>query len=64
MHEPTPPNRGRFARLRPSPYVALPLGIAALGLLAAPLYGNVMANLMWMGQTVRAMCGAGASADQ
>jgi hypothetical protein len=57
MPETKPPASGRFASLRPSPYVVLPLGIAALGLLAAPLYGNVMENLMWMGGSLRAMCG-------
>ena len=57
MRQTKPPTTRRFAHLRPSPYVVLPLGIAALGLLAAPLYGNVMGNLMWMGETVRAMCG-------
>jgi hypothetical protein len=57
MPELKPPASGRFASLRPSPYVVLPLGIAALGLLAAPLYGNVMENLMWMGGSLRAMCG-------
>tara|TARA_R110002096_G_scaffold111888_3_gene244104 strand:+ start:1027 stop:1143 length:117 start_codon:yes stop_codon:yes gene_type:complete len=37
--------------------VALPLGRAILGLLATPLYGNVVEGMLWMGETVRAMCG-------
>jgi hypothetical protein len=57
MSETKPASPGRFARLRPSPYVILPLAIAVLGLLAAPLYGNVMAGVLWMGQAVRALCG-------
>jgi hypothetical protein len=57
MPETKQTHSSRFAFLRPSPYVLLPLGIAALGLLAAPLYGNVMEGVMWMGQTVRALCG-------
>jgi hypothetical protein len=57
MPETKPPSPGRFAAFRPSPYVVLPLAIAALGLLAAPLYGNVMEGVLWMGQSVRALCG-------
>ena len=40
-----------------SPEVLLPAGLLALGLLAAPLYGNVMENMLWMGETLRALCG-------
>jgi hypothetical protein len=43
--------------MRPSPYVILPVGLMVLGLLAAPLYGNVMESMMWAGETFKAMCG-------
>lgn len=44
-------------RLRPSAAWVLPLALAGLVLLAAPFYGRVMENVLWMGQTVRALCG-------
>ena len=34
-----------------------PLVLVGLALLAAPFYSRVMENLLWMGQTVRALCG-------
>jgi hypothetical protein len=43
--------------VRFSPYLILPLGIALAGLAAAPFYGNVMEGLLWMGETLKAMCG-------
>ena len=49
-------SRRRAAWLR-TPEVLLPLGLAALGLMAAPFYGNVMENVLWMGETLRALCG-------
>ena len=49
------PKRPRRAWLS-APWL-LPLGLAGLALLAAPFYGGVMENLLWMGQTVRALCG-------
>lgn len=53
--EPSKPKR----QLRPwlSAEWLLPLGLAGLVLLAAPFYGRVMESLLWMGQTVRALCG-------
>ncbi len=47
----------RFLRRLRSPEVLLPAGLLALGLLAAPLYGNVMEDVLWMGETLRALCG-------
>jgi len=57
MQEPTPPSRSRWSAFRLSPYAVLPIGLAVLGLLAAPLYGNVMGSVMQMGDALRTMCG-------
>ena len=35
----------------------LPLALAGLALLAAPFYMRVMESVMWMGESVRALCG-------
>jgi len=53
--EPSTPKRPRRPWL--SAQWLLPLGLAGLALLAAPFYGKVMENVLWMGQTVRALCG-------
>ena len=49
---PTQPRRRRF----PAHWL-LPVALGGLVLLAAPFYGRVMERLLWMGQTVRALCG-------
>jgi len=43
--------------MRLSPYLLLPLGLGLAGLLAAPFYGSVMENLLWMGETLKTLCG-------
>jgi|GEM_PF-6869795 len=50
--DPNPTQRRRREHLW-----VLPLVLAGLVLAAAPLYGRVMESLLWMGQTVRALCG-------
>ena len=43
--------------MRVSPYILLPVGLMALGLFAAPFYGDVMGNILWMGGALKSMCG-------
>lgn len=43
--------------MRLSPHFVLPLALLVLGLIAAPFYGRVMENMLWMGETLRALCG-------
>ena len=57
MNSVEPSRSRRFAKRMRSPEVLLPAGLLALGLVAAPLYGNVMENMLWMGETLRALCG-------
>jgi hypothetical protein len=57
MHETRSPSPERFLGLPVSPYVALPVAIFLAALLALPLYGDVMEQLLWLGVTVGSMCG-------
>lgn len=43
--------------MRIQPFVILPVGLMALGLFAAPFYGDVMGNILWMGKALRSICG-------
>jgi lipopolysaccharide export LptBFGC system permease protein LptF len=49
------PDRPHRSRL--SVHWILPLTLVVLALLAAPFYTRVMENAMWMGQSMRALCG-------
>ncbi len=43
--------------MRISPYVVLPVGLMALALIAAPFYGDVMGEVLWMGSALKSICG-------
>ena len=43
--------------MRIQPFVILPVGLMALGLFAAPFYGDVTGNILWMGKALRSICG-------
>lgn len=49
----------RFLAQLSSSQILLPLGLLVLGLVAAPFYGRVMENLLWMGVSFKALCGFG-----
>lgn len=59
MEEKTSPSEKRLGALIRSPEVALPVGLAVMGLLAAPFYGQVMEKLLWMGESLKSLCGFG-----
>lgn len=49
----------RAVRSLSSAQVLLPLSLLLLALLAMPYYGRVMENLLWMGESLKALCGFG-----
>lgn len=59
MEEKTSPSEKRLGALIRSPEVVLPVGFAVVGLLAAPFYGQVMEKLLWMGESLKSLCGFG-----
>ena len=59
MEENKPSSDRRLAALIRSPEVVLPVCFAVVGLLAAPFYGQVMEKLLWMGESLKSLCGFG-----
>jgi len=43
--------------MRISPFILFPVGLMAIGLFAMPFYGDVMGNILWMGDALKSMCG-------